>query len=123
MNVIDSYIADFPEATQKVLNQMRQTIKEAAPDAEEIISYKIPTFYLKGNLVHFAGYKNHVGFYPGAGAVKTFAEEIAAYKNAKGSVQFPLDKPLPLDLITKIVKFSVAASLKKAAGKTKKNPA
>ncbi|AFD07177.1 iron chaperone [Solitalea canadensis] len=111
----DEYIAGFPESTQKLLQQIRKAIQKAAPEAEEIISYGIPTFYLKGNLVHFAGYNKHIGFYPGAGGIATFKEQLSAYKGAKGSVQFPLDQPLPLDLVTEIVKFRVQQNLEKAA--------
>ncbi|MFL9482466.1 iron chaperone [Chitinophagaceae bacterium LWZ2-11] len=110
---IDAYIATFPEAVQILLEKMRTTVKKAAPTAEETISYGMPTFKLHGNLVYFAAYKNHIGFYPTPSGIKAFAEEIAKYKNSKGAVQFPLDKPLPLALITKIVKFRVAECLAK----------
>ncbi len=116
---IDEYIACFPEQTQYLLDKIRMTIKKAAPAAEETISYAIPTFTLKGNLVHFAGYNNHIGFYPGAAGVAAFSKEISVYKWAKGSVQFPIDKPLPLGLITKIVKFRVKQNLEKAKTKVK----
>lgn len=111
---IDDCISTFPKETQKLLEQIRTTIRKAAPKAEEKISYGIPTFYLNGNLVHFSGYKNHIGFYPGASGIKKFKEELSVYKNAKGSVQFPLDKKLPLGLITKIVKFRVRENLAKS---------
>lgn len=117
---IDAYIADFPADTQKLLEQMRATIKAAAPDAEETINYGMPTFTLQGNLVHFAGYKNHIGFYPAPSGIQAFQQELSVYKNAKGSVQFPLDQPLPLDLISEIVKFRVLENLEKAASKGKK---
>ncbi len=104
---IDEYIGRFPIATQNLLQQVRQTIKSAAPDATEAISYQMPTFKLNGNLVHFAGYKNHIGFYPAPVAIKEFQQELSVYKNAKGSVQFPLDRPLPLDLIRRMVIFRV----------------
>lgn len=110
---IDTYIASFPEAVQKLLEQMRSTIKKAAPKAEEKISYAMPTFYLNGNLVHFAGYKNHIGFYPVPSGIEAFKKELSKYKGAKGSVQFPLDEPLPLALITRIVKYRVKENLKK----------
>jgi uncharacterized protein YdhG (YjbR/CyaY superfamily) len=113
---IDDYIAGFPESTQKKLEEIRATIQKAAPGATETISYGIPTFVLNGNLVHFAGYQNHIGFYPGASGIST---EIAGFKNAKGSVQFPLSGRLPLALVTKIVKFRVKQSLEKAASKAK----
>ena len=117
---IDQYIKGFPKETRVLLQQMRDTITKAAPAAAETISYNMPAFILKGNLVYFAGYKNHIGFYPGAAGIATFIKEIAAYKNAKGSVQFPIDKPLPLTLITRIVKFRVKANLEKAKAKEKK---
>jgi uncharacterized protein YdhG (YjbR/CyaY superfamily) len=102
---IDTYIASFPTPVQKVLKQIRATIKKAAPDATEAIKYAMPTFVLNGNnLVHFAAYEKHIGFYP---VPETMKKELSAYKMGKGSVQFPLDKPLPLDLITKIVRLRV----------------
>ena len=111
---IDEYIADFPKDVQKILEQVRATIKKAAPAAEEKISYGIPTFTLNGNLVHFGGFKNHVGFYPTPTGTETFEKELSVYKTGKGSVQFPLDKPMPLHLITQIVKFRVQKNLAKA---------
>lgn len=114
---IDEYIATFPEPIQHLLQQMRATIKAAAPEATEKISYQMPTFFLKGNLVHFAAAKNHIGFYPTPSGILAFKDEIAAYANSKGAVQFPVDKPLPLKLISKIVKFRVAENLKKAETK------
>ena len=117
---IDDYIADFPEDVQAILQKIRATIREAAPDAKEAISYQMPTFKLHGNLVHFAAFKNHIGFYPAPTGIEEFEKELAAYKGAKGSVQFPIDKPMPLDLIRKIVKFRVAENLEKAEAKSKK---
>lgn len=114
---IDEYIATFPVEVREVLEKVRATIQKAAPKAEEAISYDIPTFKLNGNLVHFAGYKNHIGFYPGAAGIAAFKKEISIYKNAKGSVQFPLDKPMPLGLITKIVKYRVKVTQEKANAK------
>ena len=111
---IDEYIADFPKDVQKILEQVRATIKKAAPEAEEAIKYAIPTFMLNGNLVHFAAFKNHIGFYPAPMGIELFKEELSAYKGGKGSVQFPLDEPMPLELISKIVKFRVAQNLEKA---------
>ena len=108
---IDSYIAQFPPEVQTLLTQMRQTIQKAAPSATEAISYQIPTFKLNGNLVHFAGFKKHIGFYPGAAGMAAFQGELAGYKSAKGSVQFPLDEALPLTLVAKIVKFRVNQNL------------
>ena len=117
---IDEYIATFPEATQKILKKIRATIKAAAPDAEEKISYQMPTFTLKGNLVHFAAFKNHIGFYPTPTGIEKFKMELSVYEGAKGSVQFPLDKPIPYDLISKIVKFRVKENLGNAEAKAKK---
>jgi uncharacterized protein YdhG (YjbR/CyaY superfamily) len=119
-NTIDDYIATFPNDIQKKLQEMRATIKETAPDAEEKISYQMPTFFLKGNLVHFAAFKNHIGFYPVPTGIEKFKKELSAYKTSKGAVQFPLDKPLPSDLIRKIVKFRVAENIKKAEEKARK---
>ena len=110
---VDAYIADFPAEVKKLLVQMRSTIKKTAPMAEETISYAIPSYKLNGLLVHFAGYANHIGFYPGAGAIAEFSEELASYKTSKGTVQFPVDQKLPLKLITKIVKFRVKQNLEK----------
>jgi uncharacterized protein YdhG (YjbR/CyaY superfamily) len=104
---IDGYIKTFPKEIQKILETIRQTIKITAPDAEEAISYQIPTFKLNGNLVHFAAFKNHIGFYPGSKAIKIFRKDLAKFKSSKGAVQFPLDKPMPLSLIKKIVKHRV----------------
>ena len=108
---IDAYISGFPKETQKLLNEIRSTIRKAAPEAEETINYAIPTFKLKGNLVHFAAFKNHIGFYPAPSGIEAFKEELAGYERAKGSVQFPLDQPLPLSLISRIVKFRVKENL------------
>ena len=116
---IDDYISGFPKNVQALLEQMRATIKKAAPKATETISYQIPTFVLNGYLVYFAGYKNHIGFYPGAGGIATFAKELSVYKGAKGSVQFPIDKQLPLSLITRIVKFRVKQNFEKTKAKEK----
>ena len=110
---VDTYIAAFPESTQNLLRQVRATIKKAAPKAEEVISYQIPAYKFHGMLVFFAGYKNHIAVYPAPRGNEAFKEELAAYKGGKGTVQFPLDKPLPLKLITKIVKFRMAENLKK----------
>lgn len=116
---INGYIATFPADVRKALEEVRTTIQKAAPKAEEVISYDIPTFRLNGNLVHFAAYTKHIGFYPGAAGIEAFKKEIASYKSAKGSVHFPLDQPMPLGLITKIVKYRVKMNLEKA--KTKKS--
>jgi uncharacterized protein YdhG (YjbR/CyaY superfamily) len=104
---IDDYIAAFPPKIRTRLKAMRATIRKHAPDASEKISYRIPTFYLNGNLVHFAAFEHHVGFYPGAGGIKKFADALDVYESGKGSVQFPHDQPLPLDLVATIVKFRV----------------
>jgi len=107
-SLVDQYIARFPAATQVLLEKMRAAIQKVAPAAEQTIGYGIPTFKLNGNLVHFAGYDNHIGFYPGPAGIANFEAEISKYTYAKGSVQFPIDKPLPLALVTKITKFRVA---------------
>ena len=117
---IDAYIAEFPKDTQKILKELRATIKKAAPKAEEAIKYAIPTFVLNGNLVHFAAYKTHIGFYPAPMGIEAFKKETAQYEAGKGTLQFPLDKPIPLNLITKIVKFRVEQNLEKDKAKTKK---
>ncbi len=117
---IDEYIATFPDNIQKTLQELRAVIKAAAPDAEEKISYQMPTFFLKGNLVHFAAYKNHFGFYPAPHGIEEFKEELSVYEGSKGTVKFPIDQPLPFDLISRIVKFRVAENLKRAAAKTAK---
>ena len=114
---IDEYIAAFPAATQKLLEQIRAVIKKAAPAAEEAMKYGIPTFTLNGNLVHFAGYKAHIGFYPAPDGIKAFEKELSVYKSSKGAVQFPLDKPMPVALITKIVKFRAKQNLEKPVKK------
>ena len=110
---IDEYIAGFPEEVQDILKKLRGIIKDAAPDVEEAISYQIPTFKLTGNLVHFAAYKNHIGFYPTPSGIEEFKEDLAAYESAKGSVKFPLNKPIPYGLIEKIVAFRVNENKKK----------
>ena len=117
---IDEYIAGFPQDIQEILEKIRATIKEAAPDAEETISYQIPTFTLKGNLVHFAAFKKHIGFYPTPTGLEEFRNELSTYQFAKGSVRFPLDKPIPFVLIGEIVKFRVKENLERAAIKEKK---
>lgn len=112
---IDEYIADFPMEVQVMLERLRLTIATAAPDATEKISYQMPTFYFNGNLVHFAAFKHHIGFYPTPSGISAFREELKDYKTSKGAVQFPLDKPLPLELVKKIVGFRVTENLKKTA--------
>lgn len=118
---IDEYIADFPADIQDILQQVRRTIQETAPEAKETISYAMPTFTLYGNLVHFAGYKNHIGFYPTPTGIEQFRERLSVYKGAKGSVQFPLAQPMPYDLIRDIVLYRVEENTKKAEMKGKKN--
>lgn len=113
---IDEYIAGFPAGVQEILQRMRAVIRAAAPEAEETINYGIPTFKLHGNLVHFAGYKKHIGFYPAPSGIEKFAEQLAAYEGAKGSVKFPLDTPIPYDLVSEIVKFRVQENLARVQG-------
>ena len=110
---IDEYIAQFPEEIQQKLQEIRAVIHAAAPEATEKISYQMPTFYLRGNLVHFAAFKKHIGFYPVPSGIAAFEEELAPYKRSKGAVQFPLDQPIPTELIGRIVQFRVAENLKK----------
>jgi len=115
---IDEYIAGFPKEVHAILEQVRATIREVAPDAEEAISYGIPTFKLqKTNMVHFAGFKNHIGFYATPTGHEAFQEELSGFKQGKGSVQFPLDGPMPWDLIARIVQFRKEQILEKTANK------
>lgn len=114
---IDEYIASAAAEVQPILRKIRATIRKAAPEAEEAIKYQIPTFVLGGNLVHFAAFKNHIGFYPAPSGTKKFARELSAYRSGKGSVQFPLDEPIPYALITEIVKFRVQESAGRRAKK------
>ncbi len=105
---IDGFIAGFPKSVRVVLEELRRVIRESAPGAEETISYGIPTFDLNGrHLVHFSAYKNHVGFYPTSSGIEAFRKELSPFKTSRGTVQFPLDKPIPYDLVKKIVKFRV----------------
>lgn len=123
---IDAYIAAFPVETQVLLESLRQAIRDMAPEATECINYGIPTYQLHGNLVHFAGYKHHIGFYPGAAGIAEFQDAFAGYKSAKGSVQFPINQPLPLEIVQEVVRFrvqqNVAKAAEKAALKKKKAP-
>ncbi len=119
-NTIDEYIALFPDEIQSKLIKIRETIKAAAPEACEKISYQMPTFTLQGNLVHFAAFKNHIGFYPTPSGTEEFKKELSAYDGSKGTIRFPLDKPIPYDLIRKITLFRVKENLEKAALKEKK---
>jgi uncharacterized protein YdhG (YjbR/CyaY superfamily) len=117
---IDEYIAGFPSDVQAILEQIRMTIREAAPDAQEKISYQMPTFTLNGNLIHFAAFKNHIGLYPTPTGIEEFKKELSGYEGGKGSVRFPLDKPIPFDLISRIVKFRAKEMLARAEAKGKK---
>ena len=116
---IDEYIATFPADIQSILQKIRATIRKSAPQAEETINYQMPTFKLHGNLVHFAAFKNHIGFYPTPSGIEKFKKDIEKYEWAKGSVQFPLDKPMPYGLIGKITKFRVKENLAKVKAKGK----
>ncbi|MGG6313329.1 iron chaperone [Paenibacillus macerans] len=118
---IDEYMVQYPPDIQDKLQQIRQVIRESAPDATEKISYQMPTFELHGqNLVHFAAFKKHTGFYPTPSGIEEFQEELAPYKKAKGSAQFPHDQPLPLDLVRRVVLFRAAENLRKAEAKAAK---
>lgn len=110
---IDEYIGTFPEDAQQVLEDIRKVIREAAPEAKEVISYQMPTFRQNGILVHFAAHKHHIGLYPTPSAIKAFENELSEYESSKGSVKFPLDQPRPLDLIKRMVRFRVQENLEK----------
>ncbi len=110
---IDDYIATFPQEVQVTLEMLRQTIRKAAPDATEKISYQMPTFYLNGNLVHFTAFKKHIGFYPAPSGISEFKDELVKYKTSKGAIQFPIDSALPHTLVKKIVQFRVKENLAK----------
>lgn len=116
---IDEYIAGFPDDVREKLEKIRTTIRKAAPNAQEAIKYQMPTFVLNGNLVHFAAHKNHIGFYPAPQGLEEFRKELSAYEGSKGAVRFPLDKPIPFGLITKIVKFRVKKNLERAEAQGK----
>ena len=116
---IDDYISGFPEPIQSLLQEIRATVKRAAPEAEEVISYGMPAFRQNGMLVYFAAFKNHIGFYPAPAGIEAFREELLAYKSTKGSVHFPFDKPLPVGLISSIVTFRLSQNLQKALLKKK----
>ena len=116
---INDYISNFPVETQQILGQLRQVIKNTVPKAAEVISYGMPAFKINKVLVYFAGYKNHIGFYPTPSAIEKFQKELSVYKTSKGAVQFPLDKPLPVKLISEIVKFRKKADKEAAAAKNK----
>ncbi|MEH7238897.1 iron chaperone [Bacillus sp. JJ1562] len=117
---IDEYILQYPQEIQEIVKTIRKVIKESVPNAEEKISYGMPTFVLHGNLVHFAAFKNHIGFYPTPSGINKFKQELSGYKTSKAAVQFPIGKPIPYELISKIVKFRVDENKNKAEGKIKK---
>ncbi|MGL6268568.1 MAG: iron chaperone [Chitinophagaceae bacterium] len=117
---VDSYIAGFPQKVQVMMKKLRSCIKKAAPDAEESISYMMPAYKLNGPLVYFGGYEKHIGFYPTGSGIAPFQKEISVYKHSKGAVQFPLDEPLPLDLVERMVKYRVKENLVKAQIKKQK---
>jgi uncharacterized protein YdhG (YjbR/CyaY superfamily) len=117
---VDEYILQFPPEVQEILQKLRKVIKESAPEAEEKISWQMPTFVLHGNLVHFAAHKNHIGFYPAPSGIDAFEDELSEYRGGKGTLKFPIKKPLPYDVISKIVKLRVDENIKKAEEKLKK---
>jgi uncharacterized protein YdhG (YjbR/CyaY superfamily) len=117
---VDEYIATFPPETQALLTKMRETIQAEAPDATERIAYQMPTFYQHGNVVHFAALKHHIGFYPTSSGVAAFERELSSYISTKGAVRFPMDQPLPLDLIRRITRFRVRENQERAAAKAGK---
>ncbi|HST03128.1 MAG TPA: DUF1801 domain-containing protein [Chloroflexia bacterium] len=120
---IDQYIATFPEDRQVLLQAVRAAIREAAPEAVEVISYQMPAFAQDGNLVYFAGLKDHIGFYPTPGGIEAFQDELSRYRTTKGAVNFPVDQPMPLELIGKVVRFRVAENSRKAAAKAARKKA
>ena len=117
---MDEYIASFPKDVQDKLESIRKAIKKEAPDAKEVIGYGMPTFKLEGNLVHFAAYKRHIGFYPTPSAIVAFKKELSRYKQSKGAVQFPIDEPPPIELVKRMVRFRVEENLAKAKKKSKR---
>jgi len=110
---VNEYLSALPVNTKSILKEFRKTIKQAAPQAEELISYNMPAFTLHGRLVYYAAHKNHIGFYPVSSAIKAFQKKLSGYKTSKGAIQFPIDRPIPFGLITKIVKFRVKENLEK----------
>lgn len=116
-NLIDEYIANYPEPVQEILQKIRETIREVAPEAAEAIAYGIPTFKYHGNLVHFAAYKNHIGFYPTSSGIEKYKPKLSAYKLSRGTIQFPLGEPIPFDLIREITAFRVQENLEKSKKK------
>jgi uncharacterized protein YdhG (YjbR/CyaY superfamily) len=119
LNTIDEYIMQFSPEIQEILKNLRSIVKEAAPEAKESMSWQMPTFVLHGNLVHFAIHKNHIGFYPAPSGIETFKDELSSYKSSKGAVQFPMGKPMPYELISRMVKFRVSENIKLAEDKIK----
>ena len=117
---IDDYIARYPAEVQAILQSIRETIQKAAPESKETISYMMPTFRLEGNLVHFAAFKNHIGLYPAPSGIDQFRDELSKYEFSKGTIRFPIDQPIPLDLVTKIVQYRVQENLEKAVAKKNK---
>ncbi|MBI4976404.1 MAG: DUF1801 domain-containing protein [Spirochaetes bacterium] len=117
---IDAYCAQFPPEVRKILQNLRSVIRKAAPDAVEKISYQMPAFTLNGVLVYFAAYKNHIGFYPTGNGIRAFQKELSSFETSKGTIRFPIDKPLPIALIKKIVKYRVKENAEKAVLKTRK---
>ena len=115
---IDEYIADFPHEVQPLLEKVRAAIRKGAPKAEEAIKYTMPTYVQEGNLIHFAGYNHHIGVYPGSRPIEEFKDELTNYKTSKGTVQLPLDKPIPVGLLTRITKFCVKRNQERAAAKS-----
>jgi uncharacterized protein YdhG (YjbR/CyaY superfamily) len=111
---IDEYISAFPKPIQEILQKLKKTIKESAPQAQEAISYQIPTFKLNGNLVHFAAFKDHIGFFPTPSPIVAFKKELSKYKTSKGTIRFPINEPIPFDLVSKIVKYRVKENLQKS---------
>jgi len=119
IKTIDEYISMFPDNIQNILEGLRQTIRESAPEAEEAISYQMPTFKLNGNLVYFAAFNNHIGFFPTSSGKEAFKKELSRYKGGRGTIQFPIDEPIPLDLVRKIVKYRVKENLSKKGSKAR----
>jgi len=120
VHAVDAYLASFPGEVRKILAELRAVIRAAAPQAQECMAYGMPTFALKGNLVHFAAHKNHIGFYPAPSGIEKFKDELAGYETSKGAVRFPLDRPLPYDLIRRMVAFRGQENLEKAGGQKEK---
>lgn len=120
VKTVEDYLDGFPPDTRDLLRKVRETIQKAAPGAQEVISYRMPAYKLKGVLVYFAGYRHHIGFYPGASGIQAFQSELTPYKWARGSVQFPLDRPVPFKLIDDIVRYRVRENLQKSKSRNKK---